>query len=166
VFAVPAAESLYNTEVKMALTKYPVRRPAPSLWADLESNRLSRIFDDALFGDGAAQGWVPPVSISESQDELMLTAEVPGLSLDEITLKVENSVLTMSGEKIRSDTADEGEGMRYHVAERSYGSFKRSFTLPRSVDSEKITARLENGVLEVLLPKSVEAKGRTIEISG
>lgn len=153
----------------MAVTKYSLRRPAPSLWADLDSNRLSRMFDDAFFNGGTTPTWAPAVSISETHDELRLTAELAGLSLEDITLEVENNVLTMSGEKMRETTREEGEEgdeVRFHVMERSYGSFKRSFTLPRTVDSAKISARLENGLLEVVLPKSIEAKGRTIEISG
>lgn len=153
----------------MAITKYSLRRPAPSLWADLDSNRLSRMFDDAFFNGGTSAGWAPSVSISETADELLLTAELPGLSLEDVTLEVENNVLTMSGEKKREHVHVEGEEsdpVRYHVVERGYGSFKRAFTLPRTVDSGEISARLENGVLEVTLPKSKEAKGRTIEIAG
>lgn len=153
----------------MAITKYSMRRPAPSLWADLESNRLARMFDDTFFNGGASTAWAPAVSISETADELRLTAELPGLSLDDINLEVENNILTMSGEKVREDSRAEGEEgseVRFHVVERSYGSFKRAFTLPRSVDSSNISARFENGVLEVTLPKSMEAKGRTIEIAG
>lgn len=155
----------------MAVTKYSLRRPGPSLWAELDSNRLSRMFDDSFFSGGAPAAWTPAVAISETQEELRLTAEVPGLALDNVTLEVENNVLTISGEKVReasrrAESGEDGDTVRYHVVERSYGSFKRSFTLPRTVDSSKIAARLEHGVLEVVLPKSIEAKGRTIEITG
>jgi HSP20 family protein len=148
----------------MAITKYSVRRPSHAPWADFDTNRLARMFDDSFFSPARSGGWVPAVSVSETNDELTLTAELPGLIEDDISIELENNVLTISGEKADVREEDDAD-RRYHVVERSYGSFTRSFTLPRTVDGSKIVATFENGVLSVTLPKAAEAKGRRIEIS-
>lgn len=152
----------------MAITKYSLRRPTYSNWSDLDdaSNRLSRFFDDALsnFPMREAGRWVPPVSVSETSDELLLTAELPGMTEDDISIDLENNVLTVSGQK--NEVREEGdEERRYHVYERHFGSFNRSFTLPRTVDPNDIRATFDNGILTVKMPKVAEAKGRKIEIS-
>ena len=150
----------------MAITKYSVRRPTYRNWNDFDdmSNRLSRLFDDSFFT--AREGrWMPPVTVSETKDELLLTAELPGLTEEDITIELENNVLTVSGEKTEVREENEnGEDPKYHVFERSYGSFSRSFTLPRTVDGQNIVATFDHGVLTVKLPKVAEAKGRKIEI--
>lgn len=150
----------------MAITKYSLRRPTYSNWSDLDdvSNRLSRFFDDSFFNPMREGRWLPPVSVSETSDELVMTAELPGMSEDDISIDLENNVLTISGQK--NEVREEGdEERRYHVYERSFGEFNRSFTLPRTVDPNKIQARYDNGVLTVKLPKVAEAKGRKIEIT-
>jgi HSP20 family protein len=106
---------------------------------------------------------MPAVSVSEAKDELLLTAELPGLTEDDITVELENNVLTVSGEKNEVREEDDEE-RKYHVYERSYGSFSRSFTLPRTVDGQNIVATFDHGILTVKLPKVAEAKGRKIEI--
>ena len=149
----------------MAITKYALRRPTLS-WSnfDTASNRLARMFDDPALSTGYRNGqWMPAVSVSESSDELVLTAELPGLSADDISIDFENGVLTLRGEKTEAGT-DGDEDLRYHVRERTFGSFSRSFTLPRGVDGASIAATFDNGVLSVTLPKVAEAKGRKIEI--
>jgi HSP20 family protein len=145
--------------------RYPFRSPTYSAWRDFDevTNRLARLFDDVGMRHGNGGIWSPPVSVSETADELILTAELPGLSEDDVHIEIENDVLTISGEK--SEERTEGEEERnYHIWERSYGSFRRSFTLPRAVISDQVTAHFENGVLEIRLPKAPEAKGRRIEI--
>ena len=141
----------------MAITKYTLRNPVYAPWRDLEdvSNRLSRFFDQPE--SNTDRSWTPSVNVSEAKEELLLTAELPGLGEGDVTLELENNVLTISGEKV--------EQRRYHVWERRYGSFKRAFTLPRTVASDDITANFHNGVLTVRLPKAPEAKGRKIEIT-
>jgi HSP20 family protein len=147
----------------MAIVKYPFRT-AYSPWRELDevSNRLARLFDDSSLhrGDGL---WAPPVSVSETADELIFTAELPGLSEDQVNIDLENDLLTISGEKTEERT--EGEESKYHLWERSYGSFRRSFSLPRAVNAAKAEAHFDKGVLEIRLPKAPEAKGRRIEIS-
>src|SRR5210317_2111692 len=121
----------------MAITKYSVRRPAYRSWNDFDdmSNRLARLFDDSAFLPSREGRWIPAVSVSEAKDELLLTAELPGLTEDDITVELENNVLTVSGEKNEVREEDDEE-RKYHVYERSYGSFSRSFTLPRTVDGQ------------------------------
>ena len=152
----------------MAITKYQVRRPAYPGWNEFDemSNRLARMFDDSVFGPARTGSWMPAVSVSETKDELLLTAELPGMTDDDIAIELENNVLTLSGEK--HEVRDEGEGeddRKYHVVERRYGSFSRSFTLPRTVDGSNIVATFDQGILTVKLPKMPEAKGRKIEIT-
>ncbi|NNF13808.1 MAG: Hsp20/alpha crystallin family protein [Gemmatimonadetes bacterium] len=151
----------------MAITKYQLRRPTYSNWGDLDdmSNRLSRFFDESLLNLNREGGrWAPPVSVSETADELLLTAELPGMAEDDISIDLENNVLSISGQK--NEVREEGdEERRYHVYERHFGSFGRSFTLPRTVDPNGITASFEKGILSVRMPKVAEAKGRKIEIS-
>jgi HSP20 family protein len=151
----------------MAITKYTLRNPNLSTWRDLEevSNRLTRFFGEGPFAtDTRAGAWTPAVGVTETKDELVLTAELPGMSEDDITIELENNVLTISGEKNEERTEGDEE-RRYHVWERSYGSFQRSFTLPRTVKADAISAHFDQGVLTVTLPKAPEAKGRKIEIS-
>ncbi|MDA0312723.1 MAG: Hsp20/alpha crystallin family protein [Gemmatimonadetes bacterium] len=149
----------------MAITKYTLRNPAYSTWRDLEevSNRLSRFFDDAPAQDRAG-AWAPLVNVSETKEGLVLTAEIPGMPEDGISIELENNVLTISGEKIEERKEGDDE-RRCHLWERRYGTFSRSFTLPRTIKSEDITAGFEYGILTVHLPKAPEAKGRKIEIA-
>ncbi|MDA0328607.1 MAG: Hsp20/alpha crystallin family protein [Gemmatimonadetes bacterium] len=150
----------------MAIMKYAFRRPAFSAWRDLDEapNRLGRLFDDTALFPGAREGhWIPPVSVAENVDALTLTAELPGLKEEDISIELENNVLTISGEKVETRTEDDEEA-RYHIWERSFGSFSRSFTLPRTVDGSDVEATFEGGVLSIKLPKVSESKGRRIEI--
>ena len=149
----------------MAITHYTLRRPTVSAWRDLEnvSNRLARVFDDVSTGNGRS-GWNPSMNVEETKDELLLTAELPGLAEENISIELEDNVLSISGEKTEERTEGDEE-RRYHLWERRYGSFKRTFTLPRTVSGEGIRADFENGVFRVHMPKAPEAKGRKIEIA-
>jgi HSP20 family protein len=104
------------------------------------------------------------VNVEEAADELLLTAELPGMREEDISLNIENNILTIRGEK--RETGEEADaGRKYHVWERKYGSFHRSFTLPRTVEADSIQAEFDAGVLTVRLPKAPEAKSRSIEIA-
>ena len=146
----------------MAITKYSLRRPTHSAWNDFDdmSNRLSRLFDTR--GPNLERGWSPAVSASENADALEFVVELPGMRDEDISVELDNGVLTISGEK--TETRTEGEDERYYLYERSFGSFSRSFTLPRTIDGANVEATFENGILTVTLPKAAEAKGRKIEI--
>ena len=92
---------------------------------------------------------------------LTLSAELPGISREDVQISIENSVLTISGErKFEKDTKEEN----YHRIERSYGAFSRSFTLPSNVKTDQVAASFKDGVLTIALPKADEAKPRKIEI--
>ena len=106
--------------------------------------------------------WMPPVDIFHTGDhELVLKAELPDMSRDEIDINIENFVLTVKGEKKASgEVKDE----QYHHIERHYGSFSRSFSLPQTVDPNRVSAEYKNGVLTVRLPLREEAKPRTIKV--
>jgi HSP20 family protein len=150
----------------MAITRYALRNPSLSPWQDLEdvSNRLARFFEESPLATGTDGGsWVPSVNVEETKDELVLTAELPGLNEDNVSIELENNVLCISGEKTEARTEGHEE-RRYHLWERRYGSFQRSFTLPGTVKADDIRARFDKGVLRITMPKVPEAKGRKIEI--
>jgi len=114
------------------------------------------------FGFTTGNSWVPPVDIYQTgEHELVLKAELPDLSREEIDITVENFVLTLKGEK---KLATEVKEEQFHHIERSYWSFSRSFSLPRTVDATKVSADYKNGVLTVRLPLREEAKPRQIKV--
>lgn len=129
--------------------------------------RMNQIFEDALARsrgreEGLGTGmWTPAVDIYENSDFVVVKAELPGVEKDRISVEVKEGVLTLRGER-RFDKELKEES--YHRIERSYGSFQRSFSLPVSVDQEKVTARFKNGVLEVKLPKKDQVKPKQIEV--
>ena len=126
---------------------------------------------DSFFGENALsqsedvsnRAWLPAVNIRENDDAFLIEAELPGMTKDDIDITLENNLLKLSGE--RRFEKDNSENGNYHRIERSYGSFLRTFSLPSQVDSEKVEARFENGVLTVAVPKTTEAKPRKISIS-
>lgn len=110
---------------------------------------------------GASMLWQPSINVREDRDAFHIEAELPGVNPDDVDIALEDRVLTIAGEK-RSESSREEES--YHVAERSYGRFERSFTLARSVDADAIEARFDRGVLYVSIPKPEEQKPRRIQI--
>ncbi len=114
------------------------------------------------FGLTAANTWVPPVDIYQASDqELVLKAELPEMSRDDIDIIVENGTLTLKGEKkVSADVKDE----QFHHVERRYGTFSRSFSLPPAVDVAKVAAEYKNGVLTVRLPLREDARPRQIKV--
>ena len=130
-----------------------------------EMNRIFNSNFPTRFGDEdmASGGWSPSVDIYESEGEIVLEAELPGMKREDFELSIENNVITLKGER---SFEKKKEGDNYHRVERAYGSFTRSFSLPRSVSAENTTADFKNGILRVSLPKEEEAKARKIEISG
>lgn len=147
------------------LTGLPTRRfPALAPWREIDGfeNRLRRMFGEAL-GETEALGWAPAVDVVETDDELKLTAELPGVGPEDVEIELEGNMLTIRGEKKLEREETKAEG-RARVFERVYGEFSRSFTVPAAVDPEKITAEFQNGVLMVHMPKTTEAKGRRIEV--
>ncbi len=131
-------------------------------------DRMNRLFEDfPTRGRGREEGieagaWMPAVDIYETDDDVIVTAELPGVKKDEIGVEVKGGVLTLRGERKH---AKEVKEENYHRVERSYGTFLRSFTLPTSVEEDKVTAKLAEGVLEIRLPKRAEAKPKQIRIA-
>lgn len=126
---------------------------------------------DTFFGragrpaaNGNALMRAPETDVIETEREIRVVTEMPGLRRENIEIDVENNVLTIRGEKREQRT--EGEQGRWHLAERRYGTFSRSFVLPRDVDAEGIQAAFQDGVLTVSVPKSEKARRRRIEIGG
>ncbi|HTQ53524.1 MAG TPA: Hsp20/alpha crystallin family protein [Bryobacteraceae bacterium] len=124
-----------------------------------------RFFEDAftrlLSEPRTSRPWSPAVDIFETPDELVLKADVPEVELKDIDLRLENQTLTLSGER-KFDKDDTRRG--YHRIERAYGQFTRSFALPPTVDTEKVEAGYNNGVLTITLPKKAAAKPRQVKI--
>ena len=114
------------------------------------------------FGFTAPSTWMPPVDIFQTgEHELVLKAELPDMSRDDININIENFVLTIAGEKkAPAEVKDE----QYHHVERRYGSFSRSFSLPQTVDPNRVSAEYKHGVLTVKLPLREEAKPRSIKV--
>jgi HSP20 family protein len=112
------------------------------------------------FAPGAA-GWVPPIDVHETAGEYVITAELSGLTRDDIEIRVHDGHLHISGDRRERDVPCE----HYHRVERGYGHFSRTFELPLPVDGERITAELHDGVLTVVCPKSADAGSHRIHVS-
>lgn len=111
-------------------------------------------------------GWAPAIDVTESTEELTVKAELPGVRKEAVKLTFDDGMLTIQGEK-REEKREKDEKKQYHVYERSFGAFSRSFTVPGAIDEKRIKAEFHGGVLTVHLPKTAEAKhnGKTIEIA-
>ncbi|MCS6874533.1 MAG: Hsp20/alpha crystallin family protein [Pyrinomonadaceae bacterium] len=144
----------------MTLIKYDPIREIRNLQEEMNrlfASAFSRTFDDELMS-GA---WTPNVDIYENKDQVVLEAELPGMKPEDVNISIENNVLTIQGER-KFEKKEESDN--YHRIERRYGSFTRSFTLPPTVDTERINAEFDNGVLRLTMAKREEAKPRRIEI--
>lgn len=130
-------------------------------------DRMNRMFEEAWGrtprseDDFITGSWYPAVDVRETGDALEIQAELPGLEPKDVTVSVENGVLTLKGSR-NFEKATEGE--TYHRVERSYGAFERSFTLPTNVDAQRIQAVYRHGVLNLTLPKREETKPKSISI--
>jgi HSP20 family protein len=147
----------------MYLTRRDQAASLPSL-QDIQS-RMNRLFDGAFDDAWGREGqrtrtWAPPVEIYEADEELIIVLELPGFKKNQINISFENGQLTFSGER----NEDSQEGRNYHRNERWSGRFERSFQLPVSADTERISAGLQNGLLRVTIPKKEEAKARQISV--
>ncbi len=126
-------------------------------------NRMNRFFEPFLRTSTEDYGsWLPAVDIREDGEAIRLQAEIPGLKQEDIEIHIENNILTLKGERKQENEVMEQD---YHRVERSYGSFSRSFSLPTSVNSEKIQAVYKDGILDITLPKSESSKSRKIKVT-
>jgi HSP20 family protein len=146
--------------MRMAITRFDPFRDLAHM-----QDRINRIFGEASRGDDdvlSRGDWLPPVDIFENdQHEIVLKAELPGIPREDIDIRVENNLLTVRGERKREQ---ETKQESYHRVERVYGAFSRSFTLPSTVNTEKVSAEFRDGVLTVVLPAREEAKPRQIQV--
>jgi len=146
----------------MALVRWEPVRELNTIQGEI--NRLFNSFFDTpvAAGEGAGRRWLPAMDLVEADDHYVLRADLPGISEDDVTIEVEDSVLTVSGER-KAEHEQRGEG--YHRLERAYGAFSRSLTLPDGVDPQAVQARFDKGVLEVRIPKPEQRKPRRVAIS-
>ncbi len=131
-----------------------------TLWRDMD-----RIFDDFLtpiHANVRSNSFAPACDVHETEEHYLMSFDLPGISKDEINIQVVENELTISGER-RKEWKEAKQGTSW--SERSYGKFTRTFTLPTSVDADKIEAHFENGVLRLVLPKAAAVKPRQIRIS-
>lgn len=145
----------------MAIVKYNPLKELRSMQDQM--NRLLNIsWNSALSGEDTREGiWQPTVDIYETEDSIVIKAEVPDVDQKDIDVRIENNTLTLRGErKHKNDVKKEN----YHRIERYFGSFQRSFNLPATVDQEKVIATCDKGVLSIILPKKEETKPKQINI--
>jgi HSP20 family protein len=125
-----------------------------------------RLFEDAmnrmLSEPRTSRPWSPAVDVHETENELVLKADLPDVDLKDVDVQVEKQTLTIKGQR---QFEKESNGKAYHRIERSYGTFVRSFSLPPTVDTEKVAAEYKNGVLTITLPKKEAAKPRQVKIA-
>lgn len=128
--------------------------------------KMNHLFEEAVISRGeekdlVSSSWTPTVDIFETENELVLSAEVPGINEKDIEIKIEDNTLTLRGErKFEKETKEEN----YHRIERAYGSFFRSFSLPLYINQDIIKAEHLNGVLKIIMPKKPELKPRKVKI--
>ena len=112
-------------------------------------------------GAGGSQAWAPPIDISEREDAYLVVADLPGVRAGDVQITFQDGLLTIQGERHDDHAAD---GQKVHRAERRYGPFRRSITLPSHVDADKIGASAQDGVLLVLVPKAKDIQAKRIEV--
>ena len=128
-------------------------------------NRVNRLFQESSLGQDeglTTTSFVPPVDIYETEQNIVLKMEVPGVEQKDLDIRIENQTITIRGERNFEKEVKEDD---YHRVERRYGSFQRSFSLPNTVNPEQVTADYENGVLKVTLAKRAEAKPKQIKVN-
>ena len=143
----------------MELVRWSPRRHLPIVQDEID--RLMRHWASPI--SFSETGWNPSVDVVETDDEIVVKAEIPGVSKDDIDLTVENNRIIISGEKKQEHEEKEDN---YYLMERSYGSFRRIFVLPAQADADRVVASYKDGILTVTVPKTEVAKGKKIDISG
>jgi len=146
----------------MALIRWDPFREMSSL-----QERMNRLFSEVLSRSPIGEeeisrgAWVPAVDIFETPESIVLKAELPGITKDDIFVEVKDNTLSLKGEKkFEKEVKEEN----YHRVERSYGSFQRAFTLPSTVQQDKVKAKFKDGILQIVLPKVEEAKPKQIKV--
>jgi HSP20 family protein len=131
-----------------------------------EMNRLFNTFFDPSAptgrGNGTTRRWLPLMDLVETADQYVLRADLPGLSDGDVSIQLEDNVLTISGER-KAEHEQQHEG--YYRLERAFGAFSRSLTLPEGVDPDSVQAHFDRGVLEIRIPKPEKKKPKTVQIT-
>jgi HSP20 family protein len=130
-------------------------------FSGIEARMFEPFFRFPYFQEQASAAWNPPVDVLEETDKILVKVEVPGVDEKDLRVTFEDGLLSISGER----QFERKEERNYHRIERAYGSFTRTFSLPRSVDAAQIAASYTNGVLEVSIPKKDEAQPKQIAIN-
>lgn len=144
------------------MTLLTTRRTSSPFLSEMPVTTAFEDMMNRLFAEPAGtRPWTPAVDIAETDNELVLKADIPGIKLEDINIEVENGTLSISGTRTYSTEENKGG---YHRQERFYGSFHRAFALPETVDLDKVAAGYENGVLTISMPKKEIAKPRTIKV--
>ena len=159
-----------ENETKLPLSQGGSSEPASQVWQPFEGFRreIDRLFEDfgrSFWQPSRRSSTGPAVDVVESENAYELKAEMPGMDEKNIEVKVANGNLTIKGEK---QEEKEEKKKDYYLQERKFGSFERSFSIPEGVDTDKIEAAFKNGVLNVTLPKKLEAQkpAKNIEVKG
>ena len=150
----------------MALIRWSPQR---EVWDPFESladirEEMNRLFDRSFLrrGDGGVQGeFAPAIDVAEEKDSFLVRADLPGLSKDNVSVTLQDNYLTIRGEKKHEEETKEAN---YYHRERVHGTFSRTIQLPTAVDARKIEANFKDGVLQVRLPKSEDAKPKQIDV--
>lgn len=130
-------------------------------------NEVNRLFNTYATGSSQSREsgqviWQPLVDIAETEDEITVTAEIPGMNKEDVKISIQDNVLSLKGEKKRET---EEKAANLHRVERLYGSFERAFSLPSTVQTDKVMAEYKDGLLTIRLPKAEDAKPKEIDIS-
>ena len=142
----------------MALVRWDPIRELDSLQGDM--NRLFDRFFEGRPGNGGRR-WIPAMDLVETDENLVVRADLPGMSEGDVEIEIKDNVLTVSGER-KAEHEEKGEG--FHRVERSFGRFGRSLTLPRGVEADAVKAEFTDGVLEIRIPKPAETKPTRVAI--
>ena len=144
----------------MALVRWTPMGQLATLQSDM-ARLMNQVFGTSTINGNGGSTWLPAVDVTETENELVLSFDLPGLREDQISIELEDNVLTVSGQREREHEQREESFYRY---ERRFGSFARSVALPAGVTEEDIRANYENGVLEIRVPKPEEQRRKRIQI--
>jgi HSP20 family protein len=140
-----------------------IARPEFGLFGSLQ-REIDRLFDDFAHGFGGQGNLLPSMDVTESDKEIEIAAELPGLERKDVDISIDDNILTIRGEKkIEREEKDE-KNKNYRLAERSYGVFYRVLELPNGIDPSKVQATMSNGVLKIKIPKPARSEAKKIEV--
>jgi HSP20 family protein len=140
-----------------------VARPEFGLFGSLQ-REIDRLFEDFTRGFGGQGNLLPSMDVTETDKEIEIAAELPGLERNDVDISVEDNVLTIRGEKKIEREEKDDKNKNYRLAERSYGVFYRAIELPNGIDPSKVQATMSNGVLKIKIPKPARSEAKKIDV--